>query len=234
MNCEKCQEWISDLLDGTLSTHDELALNSHLEECLGCQEVRADLQAIVSFCETQRGQYLAPPNEQALWLRIRNMIEAAEPVVAVAAASSPKLSWREWLSRSWELSLPQLVASAAAIVLVVSLSTAVGMRRWQSVDPAVVQSNVRTNLQDAAASVLERTRQQQQMIDYWNQRVELNRARWSPQMRETFDRNLKVIDQAVNDSLGELRKNPHDEISEEMLNAALNEKLAILREFADL
>jgi anti-sigma factor RsiW len=234
MNCEKCQEWISDLLDGTLSTHDELALNSHLEECLGCQEVRADLQAIVSFCETQRGQYLAPPNEQALWLRIRNMIEAAEPVAAVAAASSTKLSWREWLSRSWELSLPQLVASAAAIVLVVSLSTAVGMRRWQSVDPAVVQSNVRTNLQDAAASVLERTRQQQQMIDYWNQRVELNRARWSPQMRETFDRNLKVIDQAVNDSLGELRKNPHDEISEEMLNAALNEKLAILREFADL
>ncbi|HLA10408.1 MAG TPA: hypothetical protein VJ023_07415 [Pyrinomonadaceae bacterium] len=234
MNCEKCQEWISDLLDGTLFTHDELALNSHLEECLECQEVRADLQAIVSFCETQRGEYLAQPNERALWLRIRNMIEAEEPVVAVATASSPKLSWREWVSRSWELSLPQLVASAAAIVLVVSLSTAVGMRRWQSVDPAVLQSNVRTNLQDAAASVLERTRQQQQMIDYWNQRVELNRVRWSPQMRETFDRNLKVIDQAVNDSLGELRKNPHDEISEEMLNAALNEKLAILREFADL
>jgi len=53
-------------------------------------------------------------------------------------------------------------------------------------------------------------------------------------MRDTFDRNLKVIDQAVNDSLSELNKNPHDEVSEEMLNSALNEKLALLKEFADL
>jgi hypothetical protein len=84
------------------------------------------------------------------------------------------------------------------------------------------------------ANVLDRTRQQQQMIDYWNQRVEMNKVRWSPQMRATFDRNLRVIDQAVNDSLSELSKNPHDEVSEEMLNAALSEKLAILKEFADL
>jgi hypothetical protein len=76
--------------------------------------------------------------------------------------------------------------------------------------------------------------QQRQAIEYWNQRVELNKARWSQNMRDTFDRNLKVIDQAVNDSLSELNRNPHDEVSEEMLNAALNEKLALLREFSDL
>ena len=46
----------------------------------------------------------------------------------------------------------------------------------------------------------DRVSQQQQLISYWNQRVEYNKARWSPEMRETFDRNLKVIDQAVNDS----------------------------------
>jgi len=234
MNCEKCQEWISDLLDGTLTKQDESALNSHLEECLGCLQVRTDLQAIVSFCQTQRGQYEAPPNERALWLRIRNMIEAGNATVTVAGSSSAKPSWRAWFTRSWELSLPQLASLAAAVVLVVSLSTAVAVRRWQTLGQSSVRTEVQTNLRDAAASVLERTRQQQQMIDYWNQRVEMNRMRWSPQMRETFDRNLKVIDQAVNDSLSDLRKNPHDEVSEEMLNAALNEKLAILREFADL
>lgn len=53
-------------------------------------------------------------------------------------------------------------------------------------------------------------------------------------MRDTFERNLKVIDQAVNDSLNELNRDPHDEVSEEMLNAALNEKLALLKEFSDL
>ena len=41
---------------------------------------------------------------------------------------------------------------------------------------------------------------------------------------------MKVIDQAVNDSLDELKRNPHDEISEQMLNEALNDKLALLKD----
>ena len=84
------------------------------------------------------------------------------------------------------------------------------------------------------ANVRDRISQQQQLISFWNQRVEYNKARWSPQMRETFDRNLQVIDQAVNDSFNSLSQNPHDEVSEEMLNAALNEKLSLLKEFAEL
>jgi hypothetical protein len=31
-----------------------------------------------------------------------------------------------------------------------------------------------------------------------------------------------------------LSRNPHDEVSEEMLNTALNEKLSLLKEFAEL
>ena len=53
-------------------------------------------------------------------------------------------------------------------------------------------------------------------------------------MRETFDRNMKVIDQAVADSFNDLNRNPHDEISEQMLNESLNDKLALLKEFSDL
>ena len=53
-------------------------------------------------------------------------------------------------------------------------------------------------------------------------------------MREAFERNMTVIDQAVNYSRDELRRNPHDEVSEEMLNSALNDKMELLREFADL
>ncbi len=63
MNCEKCQDLISDFLDGALSREDQTTLNSHLEECLGCADVRNDLQSIVGFCQDQRGEYTAPPNE---------------------------------------------------------------------------------------------------------------------------------------------------------------------------
>jgi hypothetical protein len=235
MNCEKCQDLISDLLDGSLNHKDQTTLNAHLEECLECAEVRSDLQSIVGFCRTHRGEYTAPPNEKALWQRIRNMIETGASTAPVATVPVRQNFWSNWVGRSWELSFPQLAASAAAIVLVVSLSTAVGLRRYQNGEAAKPQaplSDAKLNL--AAESVRDRISQQQQLISFWNQRVEFNKARWSQQMRETFDRNLQVIDQAVNESFNSLSQNPHDEVSEEMLNAALNEKLSLLKEFAEL
>jgi hypothetical protein len=232
MNCDKCQDLISDFLDGALSRADQSTLNSHLEECLGCADVRNDLESLVGFCRTQRGQYNPVPNEKALWLRIRNVVESEASSVTALPVPAGRNFWTNWVSRSWELSFPQLAASAAAIVLVVSLSTAVGLRRWQIGDKgsAPAPAGPVVNISD----VHKRASQQQQFIAYWNQRVEFNKARWSPQMRETFDRNLKVIDEAVNESFEALSKNPHDEVSEEMLNAALNEKLSLLKEFAEL
>src|SRR5919205_3503235 len=116
MNCETCQELIHDLVDGSISQRDEFTLNTHLKECLDCDSVRQDLASIVSFCRTQRGQYEAPPNEQALWLRIRNVIEA-ERSGAVVNNSEPRRSFfGRLMGRSWELSLPQLATSTVAIV----------------------------------------------------------------------------------------------------------------------
>jgi hypothetical protein len=231
MNCEKCQDLISDFLDGALNHQDQTTLNAHLEECLDCADVRNDLQSIVGFCQTQRGVYAAPPNENALWLRIHNMIESG---AGIAETVEPvrRNFWSNWAGRSWELSFGQLAAAAVAIVLVVSLSTVVGLRRFQSGKAGV--STGPDSLSVAAAGVRDRVSKQQQLISYWNQRVEFNKARWNPEMRETFDRNLAVIDQAVNESLNSLNQNPRDEVSEEMLNAALNEKLSLLKEFAEL
>jgi hypothetical protein len=228
MNCETCQELIHDLIDGSITQRDEFTLNTHLRECLDCDSVRQDLASIVGFCRTQRGQYEAPPNEQALWLRIRNSIEAELPNRITTNSERERSFFSGWLSRSWELSLPQLAASAVAIVLLVSLATVVGLRRWGGYGAAAVVSPVE------ASNLNDRFSQRRQVIDYWNQRVELNKARWSPEMRETFERNLKVIDQAVADSLNDLQRNPHDEVSEQMLNESLNDKLALLKEFSDL
>jgi hypothetical protein len=194
--------------------------------------VRTDLQALVGFCQTERGQYSAPPNEKALWLRIRNVIESEAPSVVAAPVPAGRNFWTNWLTRSWELSFPQLAASAAAIVLLVSLSTAVGLRRWQSGGTGSTASPQGVVL--SVTNVRNRVSQQQEAIAFWNQRVEFNKSRWNPQMRETFDRNLKVIDEAVNDSFDALSRNPHDEVSEEMLNTALNEKLSLLKEFSEL
>jgi hypothetical protein len=230
MNCETCQELIHDLVDGSITQRDEFTLNTHLKECLDCESVRQDLASIVNFCRTQRGRYEAPPNELAMWLRIRNVIEVELPSPRhVGTNTEPQPSFfGRLMGRSWELSLPQLVASTAAIVLLVSLVTVVGLRRWGG--PVVAP----TTVQAEASNINDRIWQRRQVIDYWNQRVELNKARWSPEMRETFDRNMQVIDRAVANSLDELNRNPHDEVSEQMLNESLNDKLSLLKEFSDL
>lgn len=228
MNCETCQELIHDLLDGSISQMDESTLNTHLRQCLDCDSVRQDLASIVGFCRTQRGQYEAPPNELALWVRIRNVVEAENPS-RVAVKSEARRSFLGGLmGRSWELSLPQLAGLVAAIVLFVSLATVVGIRRWG------VEAGPVTPVQTQASNVNDRVWQRRQAINYWNQRVELNKMRWSAEMRETFDRNMKVIDEAVANSLNELKRSPHDEVSEQMLNESLNDKLALLKEFSEL
>jgi len=230
MNCETCQELIHDLVDGSITQRDEFTLNTHLRECLNCESVRQDLASIIGFCRTQRGQYEAPPNEQAMWLRIRNSIEAEFPSRATPNTEPGSSFLSRWMGRSWELSLPQLAASAVAIVLLVSLATVVGLRRWGGYGTATVVAGTQVDV----SNLNDRFWQRRQVIDYWNQRVELNKARWSPEMRETFERNMKVIDQTVADSMNELKRNPHDEISEQMLNESLNDKLSLLKEFSDL
>jgi hypothetical protein len=228
MNCDTCQELIHDLIDGSISQRDESTLNTHLKECLDCEGVRQDLASIVGFCRTQRGHYEAPPNEQALWLRIRNVIEAELPANVVANPVPRRSFLGRLMGQSWELSLPQLTASVVAIVLLVSLVTVVGLRRWGGYPVPVPPA------QAEASNINDRVWQRQQVINYWNQRIELNKMRWSPEMRATFDRNMKFIDEAVGNALDELKRNPHDEISEQMLNEAMNDKLTLLKDFSDL
>jgi len=229
MNCDRCQELISDLLDGALNAKEATTLNVHLDECLDCAEVRNDLESVLSFCRDNRGQYEAPPNEKALWLRIRNTIEASGAVENTSGETvERKSSWKDFFNRSWQLSFPQLAAAVSALVLIVVLVTVVGIRRIDN------PTNLTTNVIPIGYKLSDRMWQQQQTISYWNNRIATNRLRWSPQMRDTFDRNLSVIDQAMTDSLNELNKNPHDEVSEEMLNAAMNEKIALLKEFSEL
>jgi hypothetical protein len=154
---------------------------------LGEPLVRGDLEAILGFCRTNRGEYDATPNEQALWLRIRNTIEsennAVETQTVHAAGRQRDGFWQRLLGHSWQLSFPQLAASVAAIALVVALTTVVGMRRFES-GPTL--NNGIAKETTGGFDFNGRKWQQQQAIRYWNARIETKRARWNPQMRDTF------------------------------------------------
>ena len=248
MNCEKCNELLSDFLDGALSREESAMLDEHFEECLSCFTAHDELNAIVGFCRENRNQYEAPPNERALWLRIRNTIEAERGLASAATARAGGVSgaqgehwWTRWLSRSWELSLSQMAMAVSAIVIAVALATAFSLNRMQNnlSTPTETASGGGSNARNATALSASPglnlpVRGITQEIDYWQQRVDERKARWNSRRREDFELNLKVIDEAVQERIRDLRENPHDEMTEEMLNAVLNNKVELLREFSDL
>jgi hypothetical protein len=231
MNCENYQDLLSDFMSGSLTQEAHSKVEVHLSACDSCADVRSDLDAIVLFCRDHQGEYDAVPNERALWLRISNTIESESAVKAGVPANAGL--WFRLMNRSWQLSFPQLAAAASIVIIVVALATATGVR-FGFPGGGFGPSGAGLALTTGGSSLEDRYRQRQQTIDYWNQRVELNKARWNPQMRETFDRNMSVIDAAVNDSMRQLKENPHDEISEEILNAAYSDKVELLKEFAEL
>src|SRR5437764_7783898 len=123
MNCEKCQELLSDLLDGTLTGEARARLNKHLDECLVCAGVRDELSAIVTTARDVRDYSIAPQNSRALWLRISNTIEAeraherqASTRAAAVSAGRRESFITRTLNKRWTLSLPQLTAAVIALV----------------------------------------------------------------------------------------------------------------------
>jgi len=233
MNRENYQVLISDLVDGTLTAEDCQRVELHLSACPDCADARSDLSAIVEFCREHRGEYEALPNERALWVRISNVIEAETSIPSHTDVPDSAGWWFRLMNRSWQLSFPKLAGLVAAIVLVVSIATGIGVRNISWLGGSGVQT-AGLPVGSASVPVEDRYRQQQQAVAYWNQRVEMNKARWNAQMRDTFDRNLGVIDGTVAESLQRLKDNPHDTVSEDVLNDALNDKIALLKEFADL
>jgi hypothetical protein len=231
MDCEKCQELLSDYLDGALSGDARARFSRHLGECPECAAAHDDVASILVVARESREQLAAPPDARAMWLRIRNTVEAGQRVsngskARPASAGAGQSSWARLAARRWALTLPQLATAAAGIAVSVALVTALGMR-------ALLDAR---RVEQPGARVVRRLQNQDDMvrIEYLRQRVDQRRARWDPRMRDTFDRNLSVIDETVNEMLQELGERPHDEVSEETLNAAMRDKIELLKEFSEL
>lgn len=236
MNCEQCQELISVYLDSELEFEISTSIQTHLAVCLECAKMCEDFAMILDFCNLEETEHSLPPNSKALWCRINNLIETE-----IAAEIPPNVE-AEKPKRGWQFSFAQVFASIFGIALVSSLLTIVGIRNYSAgeasanVAPSVFDRALgKIGLVETAQQTREnRIREQQAAIEYWNRRVGEKRVKWAANLREAFDRNLHEIDQTVYEYDKILQENPNDELSGEMLDSALNEKMALLREFSEL
>ncbi len=246
MNCEKCQQLISVYLDNELEQEVSFEVQTHLALCAACAKVCEDFAMIVDFCETEN---FLPPNSKALWCRINNLIETEIKTETGQENNQPQpqrgFFARTWNNR-WQLSLSQVVSSVLGIALISSLLTIVGIKNYTAAaanesfaantSPTIFELVLsKVGLVETAQQAREsRVKAQQATIDYWNNRIEARRIQWDAHLREAFDRNLDEINQVVFEYDKILQENPQDELSGEMLDSALSEKVELLREFADL
>lgn len=242
MTCEHCQELISAFLDNDLETSVASGVQTHLTMCAECAKICEDFAAILNFCAEDNLAETAPPNPKALWCRINNIIETEvqaeikkDKAEAAPVAEKPS---------GWQFTLPQLVSSMLGIALISSLLTIVGIRNY-SADTLNADGSVQSSIFEKALGRLglietphllreKRILERHAAIEYWNKRVETRRNQWDHNLREAFDRNLREIDQAVFEHSRILQENPQDEVSGEMLDSTLNEKMELLREFSEL
>lgn len=243
MNCEGFQEYLSQFLDGELDEVRAASVRTHISVCSECAKLCEDFAAILDNCKLEELSDVVPPNPNALWCRISNTIESEIKPEPATAPPPP----RGFFARVWNLSIPQAAAGMLAIALISSLLTVVGIRNY--FQPAGDDFTSRSGESQTTFEKLlskvgltdtpqqardKRLKEQQAAIDYWNRRVQARRAMWDDNLRRGFDRNLQAIDQAVFEYTETLEENPDDELSGEMLDSVLNEKMNLLREFSEL
>lgn len=239
MNCDECKGLINVFIDNELEETQAESIRTHLAACAECARVCEDLASILDVCSTGSPSDIVPPNSQAIWCRISNIIES-EAKPPPPAAEPPR-------GRFWQFSFAQLATALGCIAIVSSLVTFVLIKRYTqpsgadfTTRSAATQTTFekvlsKIGLMETPHQALERRlKEQQAAIDYWNARVQGRRLQWDRATREAFDRNLKVIDESVTEYRTILQRDPDDELSGEMLDAVLSEKMNLLRDFSDL
>ncbi|MBX7173419.1 MAG: zf-HC2 domain-containing protein [Pyrinomonadaceae bacterium] len=243
MNCEQCQELLSEFIDGELQEKVASELETHLSLCAECAELHEDFAGILLMCD-KKGvtEDTMPPNAQAMWCRINNIIETEIKPEIVKEKEQEVIKKK---NRIWSFSFSQIATAIVGIAIISSLLTFIGIKNATEPGDISDGSNQSQTLFEKVLSKVgladtpkqareRRIHEQQAAIEYWNKRVEARRTQWNRNLREAFDRNLNEIDQVVNEYTEILQQNPQDDLSSEMLDSALNEKMNLLREFSDL
>src|SRR5262249_12378863 len=115
MFCKECQELLSDYIDGALELGEEVRIEQHLSDCEPCRIMRDDLLQIVHFSH----QLPLHSPGKSLWARIEADINEKQPKTIWSRA---RVSFESLKLRNFRLTIPQMVAACAAVIMVTTVS----------------------------------------------------------------------------------------------------------------
>jgi len=229
---------LSDYMVGDLSPESHADVEAHLAECGECRRVLEGLRTVVSQAEAL--DELEPPRD--LWAGIAATIEAPVPVARqeakviafpAADANDPVLDERDALPgapRRFAFSTPQLIAASVALIAASSLATMSAGPGLGSATVADVTSP--TGAVTMASDVAGPPSDMADELAALEQTLDEARAVLDPNTVRVLERNLGVIEQAIEDSMLALQQDPGNDFLAAHLDRVYARKLTYLRDAA--
>jgi hypothetical protein len=222
MNCRDVVSLLSDYLDGRdmwFSDSEVQDIEAHLDDCPKCKRVQIELTEIRSAA---RELPLHTPS-RALWTRISNIVEVDVPASErPTRIEIPEMSWWErFKSRKMTLSLPQLAGTSALATALIIFGIYVASNPTtprKAFDFQAGTSAIILPDEDKIKADLERK------LSLINAR----KGNWDPLVRDEFDKHLKKIEEALQNSRQILQYRPDDKVQRQMVLTLYHEKRQLL------
>jgi hypothetical protein len=220
MACDAFRDAIAEKVDGELSPSRSVALNRHLEGCASCAALLADLQRITAVAPSLK--ILDPPSS------IRPQIATAR-----AAATAERR---------------QVVRRYRRLALAASVVAALGIGAWQMrgvfpglespIETSGAPDNVGTGAPGGGDDLVQSIEEELRLAaEHYERAIAgLERAAGAdqqsldPAIAATLQKNLGVIDQAIDESRAALRSQPTSQPARESLFEAFKNKVVLLQD----
>jgi len=202
---------LSEYLDDELSSGEKVQMEAHLAECDACRIVLDELRAV-----TVKAASLPPtPPSANLWPGIEARLERRTNV----------MPFRERAARRFSFTMPQLVAAAAALMLVSGGSVWLAQYggRTTSLPPVVATDGAGI----APVSLVDR--QYDDAINDLQHTLDAGRSQLDLETVKILESNLAAIDRAIDQSRRALDADPANDYLHNHLTEARQRKLALLR-----
>jgi anti-sigma factor RsiW len=204
MTCDQAQQHLNDFIDGLLPAEERSRIESHLADCEGCRTELAELRDLL---DTAAGLATGITPGRDLWPAVNARI--------TAPARLPRFSRLR----------PAL--AAAALVIIVAAASLTLPRAIERGLESITGMTTEWHLGQLTAAAMER--QYLGAIEELSWVVAERRGTVPESALKLIDSNLKVLDEAIEESRTALMQNPSDRELQSMLSTVYQRKVELLQ-----
>ncbi|HJU64902.1 MAG TPA: zf-HC2 domain-containing protein [Gemmatimonadaceae bacterium] len=211
------------VVDDSLPDAEQREMDEHLAACAECRSWLARARQL-QLATARAPRAIEPPEE--LWSGIRARIDAGR-VVPLGERHRTAMPGRQW-SRWW--------LAAAALLLVVLSSSVTALLLRTDGSRLTGELAVRTDTQ-ADGEALPRfvaTDEQERMERELTALLEAQRATLTPETVAKIERNLDVIDAAIEEIKMALAEDPNNRALHDLLSSSYRQKAALLKQASQI